>query len=474
MPVHTRRCGAIRFISILAILAALVASPRLAAGYRDVRQAGQALAAGNHAEAATQYTSAARRLPWLSGLWQAAGQSALAAGEYHDAVAMLEQAADRQSLTPEGWLSLAEACRLSGDFPAALEASARALERGADPASSYRQQAQIHLQMKEYASALESARLWSGAAPQEAQAHYALGLLLAAMRPEDALPDLMQAASLDPGLDAEIQSLRASLNLALLEQDPAYRLVQAGRGLAVIGEWDLASLAFHRATRAAPGYAEAWAWLGEASQQQGLDGLHYLEQAIELDPSSAMSLVMYGLYWQRQGATGAALDAFRQAVRLEPGNPAWLALAGDATARSGDVIAALGYYQEAAALAPTDPAYWRALAVFCLQYNADLPGVGLPAALEYAALVPSDWQAWDILGQAQQAMGYQASAESFYLKALELGDGRAAAAHFHLGSLYLSQGQRALAYDQWVKARNLDPQGLVGIQAATYLERYFP
>ena len=145
-----------------------------------------------------------------------------------------------------------------------------------------------------------------------------------ALAPSKALPELMQAAQIDPALDATVQSLRSALNTAFLSDDRAYQFVISGRALGASENWDLAAEAFRNAIAVRADYAEAWAWLGEAKQQQGQDGSAEIERALALNPNSAMLQSLYGLYLQRQKQPEKALAAFQKAATLEP-EKSWLA-----------------------------------------------------------------------------------------------------------------------------------------------------
>ncbi|MBU4226352.1 MAG: tetratricopeptide repeat protein [Chloroflexi bacterium] len=460
-------------ILILLGLLFLVALPPVLTGWENLRQGEQAMADGRFSEAAASYSLAARRLAWQPALWEQAGQAALAAGDAQAAISLFMQAENKKALSAQGWLALGDAYQQSGDRASALSTWQSGIAQHGPSAALYARLAQAQRVQGDYLAAIEAWRSRLALDAGDADAHYHLGLLLTATRPEMALPDLMLAARLDPRLDAPVQSLRASLNAALLVDDRPYQLVMAGRALATLGDWDLAAEAFRRAVVARGDYADAWAWLGEAHQHLGGDGLSDLEKALLLNPDSAMVNALYGLYWGRQEKPEQALALFRRAISLEPENAAWQAAAGSAAEASGDLVAALAYYKQAVALDPQGVANWRALAAFCARYQVEVTESGLPAAYRLLELAPADWQSQDVMGQIMQAIGVPSSAEKYYLHALELSPGQAAP-HFHLGMLYLQMGKAQPAYDHLVKAHKLDPQGDYGWQAGRLLERYFP
>jgi len=463
----------IKHILILVGLSVLIIAPSLLAGWEDLRQAEQAMGEGRFTAAASDYSAAAKRLPWQPALWEHAAQAALASGNPQAAISLFEQAEDKKALSPQGWLAWGDAYQQSGNVASALAIWQTGIAQHGPSTAVYARLARAYHLQGDYPAAITAWRTLLDLDAGDADAHYQLGLLLASTAPELVLPELMQAARLDPGLDATVQGLRASLNAARLVDDRPYQMLMSGRALAALGEWELAAEAFRRAVAARRDYAEAWTWLGEAHQHLGTDGRPDLQTALLLEPDSPGVNALVGLYWQRQGRADQALAYFRKAMRLEPGNAAWQSAVGSAAEQSGDLVAALAYYKQAVALDPQGAAYWRSLASFCARYQVEVTETGLPAAQRLLALAPQDWRSQDVMGQVAQAAGDLLSAEKYYLGALELAPEQAAP-HFHLGLLYLQLSRAQPAYDNLVKARKLDPDGPYGWQAGRLLERYFP
>jgi tetratricopeptide (TPR) repeat protein len=356
-----------------------------------------------------------------------------------------------------------------GDLPSAVNSWQHALPL----AEVYRYMAQDQRKMGNFPAAMASWRASLTQESQNASARYQLGLLEMTIAPKDALPELMQAAQLDPVLDASVQSLRSALNTAFLSDDNAYQFVVSGRALGASENWDLAAEAFRRAIAVRADYGEAWAWLGEAKQQQGQDGSIEIKRAVALNPDSAMLQSLYGLYLQRQGQPKKALAAFQKAATLEPEDPGWQMALGGAYEQNGNLVAALEHYQRAVELSPNEAVVWRALAEFCLRNNVDLTGIGLPAALKLVELAKNDWHSDDIAGQIQLEIGEPTLAEVYLKKAVEMGPTQAAPS-LHLGLLYLQTGNRTAAYSYLNQAITFDPDGPYGWQAKRLLEQYFP
>ena len=458
-----------RNVLIVLVLLLLILTPRPFAGYLDLRRARYLDSAGKYASAATAFATAAERLPWQPALWETAGIAAQLGGQPVEAESFLNQAAARNAISQSGWVSLGRAYQGTGDIPSAVNAWQHALPL----AEAYRYLAQDQRKMGNFPAAMASWRGSLAQDPQNASSQYQLGLLEMSLSPKDALPELMQAARLDPSLDASVQSLRSALNIAFLSDDRAYQFVVSGRALGASGNWDLAAEAFRNAISVRADYGEAWAWLGEAKQQLGQDGSIEIDRGLALNPSSAMLQSLYGLYLQRQKQPEKALAAFQTAATLDPEDPGWQMALGRAYEQTGDLVAALDHYQRAVALSPNEATAWQALAEFSLRNSVDPTGIGLPAARRLVELTNNSWQSDDIAGQILLETGDPVGAEALLKKAIELDPTQAAPA-LHLGLLYLQTGNRAAAYSFLNQANVFDPDGPHGWQAKHLLEQYFP
>jgi tetratricopeptide (TPR) repeat protein len=430
------------------------------------------------------YESAARRLPWVVDLYQAAGSAALQAGEYARAIILFQAARRKSALTPDGQFELGKAYFLSGEQEKAL-VEWQALPNGTQATvSAAPYLADAYHARARFDDEERVLRQWLALDPKNADAQYRLGLLLFADASPEAVPLFESAASSSPELKPGVDGLRVALKTALgASTSPAARLTDCGRTLAAIGEWPLALRTFSRATQADAQDALAWAWLAEARQQtggpsarqsqSGQAALDALQRAAGLAPDSAQIHAMFGLYWQRQRDWQKARAEFESAARLEPQNPVWQISLGDVYVHLGDLVTALTYYQDAVSLSPGDAQTWRALALFSVENDVDVEGVGRDAALRAYALDSENAQGLDILGRALAATQQYDAAETFFKKALTAAP-RDAAPAYHLAVLYLQTDKLDLAKQYLLSAQSLDPNGAIGGQASTLLARYFP
>jgi tetratricopeptide (TPR) repeat protein len=473
MDIMKKTFGPIHALMLI-ILSILILAPRPLAGYLDLAQA-EERSTGHlkSLDIAPYYASAAERIPWRPDLYEQAGFAYQNGGDNSTAEKFYRIANLHHALSSNGWMAWGSAVYAQGDVPGAVAIWEEALKQKDPDPFVHAYLADGYEKVKNYAGAMQEWKIFLPTSTDYPFGHYRLGLLLMATAPEEALPELMQAAQLDPDLEPTVQGLRTALNTAFLSDDKATHLLAAGRALGTLGEWNLAADAFHNAITTRTDYAEAWAWLGEAEQQLGQGGSHEIEQALTFNPESAMVQGLYGLYLQRQGKPDSALAAFHKAADLEPQDAGWQLALGSASEQTGDLITAYEYYLHAVELAPKDASTWRALATFSVNNNVDVNKTGLPAAQKLIELAPDDWKSYDLAGQAAFLLEDYIDAEIYLKKAVQMNPTQAAPA-LHLGLVYMQTGNRDKAFSYLALARTLDPDGPNGWQAGRLLEQYFP
>lgn len=463
------RIGWVLLPLVFAALAGL--GPRALALDRSLSRARAALASGDAAAASRHLGEVLQQQPWRSGLWETAGQAALAAGDAELAIERLQAADSAGAITAEGMLALGDAFRLQRDWDAAISSWERALAGGALPAAVYERLLVAHQARGDYRAAINDLRQLVAADPEDPAAQYRLGLLLAALEPESALAVLARAADLDAGLEQAVQALEKGLALETDSADAAYRFFNAGRALAGLGEWTLAAEAFRQAVIANPAYAEAWAFLGEAMQQLGMDGNPMFETALEVNADSLTANLLYALQLRRRGERNFALEILLRTADLHPAEPSVFAEIGQTYADLGQVNDALANFTKAVELAPQDPAYLHLLAMYSIYNEIQVDEIGLPAARAATLVNPEDTVAIDLIGYAYYLQGDWVSGLRFLHRALTL-DPNYAPARLHLGMLYLIREQTADAFVQLELAARLAPGSPAAEQARLILETY--
>ncbi|HEX6035480.1 MAG TPA: tetratricopeptide repeat protein, partial [Anaerolineales bacterium] len=429
----------VSLILLLILLAIFV--PLVVSGYAELENA---TTSTSYPEAAEHYRRAAQRLPWRADLYEISGHAYYHAKEYAQADAMYREAFRREAFSPEGWVAWGDVNYLSDDPQRATEIWEQALVQEDPSEHLFSRLAEIYRSRGEISKAVEALQKYASVHPEDAPAHYHLGLLLTLSDPDQALTELLSASEQDPQIDPAVQTLRTALSLAAIEDSASRRSVVIGRGLGLVSEWQLARMAFEEAVRLDDENAEAWAWLGEANHQMGMpeEGNTEFERALKLNPNSSTVRGLRGLYLQRIGNFREALTEFEAAARLEPDNPAWYVSIGETQAKLGDLIQALDSYQNATTLAPEDPGYWRLLAIFCAQNNVNVKDVGVPAAQKAVILDGVDPASLDVLGWLLTLDARHEEARRMLDRALEL-DPQNGPAHMHLGMLYLQMNDRA-------------------------------
>ena len=457
----------VRVFPVLALMLLAIFAPFVSSGYSELKAASTA---SSYKDAAEHYQNAAQRIPWRADLYELSGHAYYYAKDYAQADAAYQKAFSFHALSPEGWVAWGDVNYLNNNPQRATEIWEQANEQGNISDGLYSRLAQIFQAKGEFSKAAEYLQKYVSAHPEDASAHYRLGLLLTLSDPNQAVSELTSASQLDPQFGPVAETLREALNLISPKDSVSTRLVIIGRGLGLVNEWQLARAAFESATEVDGKNAEAWAWLGEANQQTGSSEAvrEELDRALALNRNSATVHGLRGLYFQRVGNFRDALAEFESAAALEPKNPTWFVSIGESHAKLGDLIHALQAYQMATTLAPEEGNYWRLLAIFCAQNNVNVKDVGVPAAQKAVDLSKGDIASLDVLGWLFLSDARYKDAERILNRALEL-DSQNASVHLHLGMLYLQTNDRASAYDHLVKARNLGSK-----EAEMVLSQYFP
>jgi tetratricopeptide (TPR) repeat protein len=458
---------------IILMLVAVVLAPAPVKGYWDLRQAEAESVARAFWPAGRDYEAAARVLLWRPDLWERAAIAYASAGDWQRAMPLFERAQALDALSADGWDAFGTGYWLQAEDAKALEAWDAGLHRFPQQAKFYSRFALAYRNIGQFDAERQALETWLAGGRGTAAEHYRLGQLMMASDAARAQTELVQASAMDKTFGPAVATLQAALTAAAEQADESQRMVLIGRGLGLVQEWRLAGAAFEAGTRANPQNAEAWAWLGEARQQAGQDGLPELDRALSLDPADTLVHGLRGLYWKRQGQFSKAVAEYQAAVQAEPGSADWQAALGEAYALNGDLVSALASYRKATELAPTKATYWRLLAAFCADNGTQLLNVGLPAAEKAAALAPNDPQVLDTQGWSYSQAGLLYKAEQALTSAVKLAPDMALA-HLHLGENYLRQGNGSSARDELRAAGRLDPEGPVGALAGKLLQQYFP
>lgn len=469
---------------ILRITLVLILTPLLGLGAQshaashELRRAQHALDLGMNLAASQHLSRAAQQLPSRPELWVQAGSLALEGGDPQAAVQHFETAAGH-GLSESGQLQLGDAYLQTGDRDSARLIWENLANQEKPNPEALERLVRFNLENGDISGATASLQALTTLQPDNAHNYYQLGLLVATRDPEASLVYLARAAELDADFTARTRTLQRGISTSRLDDDPAYRLMGAGRALASLEEWQYAAEAFRQATIVRPDYADAWAYLGEALQHAPSEnlpqetGFAELEKALEIDPRSLSATTLLALYWQRQSRYDLALEAIQSATALAPNNPVLQVELGNTLALQGDLEAAYLAYLQAIRLASTDPGYYNFLVGFSLTYDYHVREIALPASRQALLLSPNDPASLDTMGQVLLQLGDLVNAERFFTRAIE-SDSHHASAHLHLGMLYLVLNQGEQAYHSLSQAVSLAPHTAAGKQAQQLLHNAVP
>jgi Flp pilus assembly protein TadD len=455
-------------ILLLGILAFLLSpSPRVDEARLHLWRARQSLEANRPLEAAAHLASAAEGWPASRALWLEAGRLALQAGDPQAALGFFAQAAP---LPPPDSLWAGDALLQTGDHPGAIEAYRAALLGGAPPLEVYPRLLWVHRLQGDFSSALADAQALLALSPADPEANLQMALLIAATDPSAAMPYLAQAAQRNPAQASQCLALSRAIETSLPASDPAYTFLAAGQTMAEQGLWDLAAEAMRGALRLQPAYADAWAFLGEALYHLGQDSWEPLQQALALAPDSVAANLFASIYFERRADFGQALAYANRARQADPQNPALWVEMGRLTALQGNLQAGLEYYFQAIELAPRQAETFRALALFCLQYQIQMREVALPAAREAVLLEAENPASLDAVGRVLLALGDTLTAERFLQEAWQRAPDDASV-NLHLAQAVWANGRTTQARALLERVLVLAPGSAWAEQAALWLTR---
>jgi tetratricopeptide (TPR) repeat protein len=425
-----------------------------------------------YAQAAEKLRYVALREPFRSGLWERIGQDELAGGNADAAISAFHQARSRNELSLAGLELLAQALELREDWLQAALTRQELVDRSAGSAAAYSALVADYRRTGNMDLAASAAFSWYTAMPGDAKAAYQAAIFSVGADLKGAESLMEACARLDKSCLKGWEDLRQTAAQAGLSQDNGYQLTLTGRWLGRMGEWDLAELLFAQAVEVSPGYAEAWAFWGQAQVQNSKNGLPNLEKALQINPDSVLAHALLGLYWASAAQYERAIEQIQAVAVLEPQQAVWQVQLGNLTAADGDLVLARKYFGQAEKLEPDNPLVWEAMVRFSLTYQDDLRGFGLPAARRLVELRPDQASSLDLLGAVDLGLEDLRSAERFLQQALVI-DPNYASAHLHIGQVYMQLKQNDLARDHLKKATELDGAGEVGKLARRILERYF-
>jgi tetratricopeptide (TPR) repeat protein len=461
-----------RLVIILG-LGLVIFLPRPLLGWWYLENAASFEAQGLFQQASIAYEEASYRCWWEQGLVEKAAFTAMNASDVKGAIRFFTKSLESGHLSDKGRMALGELLLKEGQLEHALDIWTTIKTGSIYKAGSIFEIAAVETKLGNYDQAVDLWRQGLQLDPSYVLARYNLGLILAAIVPSEAIQELDQVNGLSDELESKVSRLTSGLKQIRQSDEMAMQLVDSGRLLASIQEWDLAYFAFQNSINLDPRISETWAWLGEASHQIGKDPLPSLKRSLELNSASITSLALNGLYYRRMSHPDKALGYYEKAARLDPENANWQVILGELSAEMGDLAAALECYQAAVAISPKDFQTWQAMLDFLLYYQVYIDQVGLEAAVQIFKLEPDSWKSYDDMGQVMMWSGKYDFAEYYFKRSIAI-DSNQAESHLHFGLLFLLRNMDADAVPELQKAVTLEPGSSAGLQAIQLLEQYSP
>jgi predicted TPR repeat methyltransferase len=307
-----------------------------------------------------------------------------------------------------------------------------------DDAAAWLTTAMERHQRGDFDAAAQAYRQVLNASPDHFDALHYLGVLYYQRRqPDDALPLLEKAVTLNPG-DA---SCRSNLGLVLI----------------ALGHTAKAIESFRAALQVQPDFADACNNLGNALMRSGQieEAISAYRSALSLNNEQPSVHNNLGVALKRQGLLEEAMAEYLKALKLSPGF-------ADAGANLADVLFqlkrhndAIRCYRQASQLAPDDPDLWIRLGDV---YKAIEQWSEAREAYQRALdLNNESVRAVICLGVVAQHMKAFDDAYACYLRAIKI-DPTSAEAHNNLGAILFERGDVAAATDAFQKALQISPQ----------------
>ena len=452
---------------VLALLAQL--SPLSADVAGRVSYARRAAQAGDARAAQRAYVHVLQRLgeqaqvyDWLAALSVRAGWDA-------EAQVYLAALADRRGWDAAYLAQWRDVLARAGDGEAVRVLDYALATQAEDDPAALRRLAQEQIARHEWA-ALETTLLrLTAQAPDDAQAFYWLGLLLAPSDPARAAGYLAQAAR-DPLWTATAERVRQALSI-YATAPPTDAHTYLGTVLVGLDEWAFAERAFSLALQANAVNPHALAYRGYVRDRQGVDGLDDLQAARAMQPNDPLIMYLLGQHWRLAGDEEAARDAFAQAFTLDPTNPALAVEVATSFWGLGELGEAESWFLRALEIAPDDPRWQAALAAFYADTGFHLDAGGRDFVEQVAARFPDDADVQASLGAVYLQTGEIARAYEALNRAMAL-DGSRPRVRYYFGAVLERHGdaEGAVSAYRYV-VEQLGAERGFGLLAARALQR---
>jgi Flp pilus assembly protein TadD len=413
---------------LCAALLVLASEPRLLIVSQALTRASSALNEGRPSQALLDLQIALEVQPRDTKIVEKLIESASSAGRPEVAAAYLRQLAAETGWSSERYRQMGGLIAARGDLQQAVVYWQASLTDTADDIPTLRKIADGLLSWHDWDEAAEALTRLTTLDPNNEQALYRLGLLLAPTDSRRALNTLNRAAD-NPRFRRAATAINA-IYANYGSETPGSLAFRLGVALMNLQAWLYAEHALTVSVGQEPDNPVALAFLGMTQAQQGRDGWARISQALALAPTDPMVNYALAVHWRLAGDPDQALSVLSQAAALAPTNAAIAAEIGTIYRLRGQFSEAAHWLNLAASLAPSDAGFQALLATFYADENYNLAGEGLEIIRKAADQAPDDPDLRASLGWALVATGRPDLGKIELDRALQLDPDNARARYF--------------------------------------------
>lgn len=459
----------IRWMIVVGLLIGLLAGPVSTSIARWWQAGLSASEDGDYQTALREWDAVAERIGSHPVLDNALIETSLAAEDYAAARLYVYAAAARAGWTPERLAQLRVIAEKVGDTTQANAIFTASIDQTNQNPEALRQLAVHQIAQLDWDQAeITLARLVT-LVPDDAQAFFQLGLLVAPENPSYAA-DYLARAALNPAWTERVAAIQAALTAYETESRSAAHTT-LGITLIGLGEWAFAERALNFALEANAVNPTALAYRGFVRDQQDRDGLTDIEAARDMSPNDPVIFYLLGMHWRLAQQHTDAYVAFERAYWLDPDNPALAAEVGISLQQMSEFTATEEWLRRAVDLAPGELIWQKQLAAFYADTGFNLETGGFDFIAEVAQRNPDDPDLRASWGWAYAQQGDITRAYEELNAAVSL-DPLNPRSRYYFGAILERRGDTDGAADSyWFVVQQSDADRGFGLLAARALQR---
>ena len=406
---------------------------------------------GKTDDAVNALQSAANNAPKDAFIQFWLGKAALAKGDSGLAEKSFRQAVQLNPRFFEAQEELARIATQRGDMSLLADVADRTISAAPNTPGGYLWRAIVELSHNEQDKAEADMKTAISKAPQSSQAYLMLGeLRFAQKKYADGATYMEQALQYDLN---STSALRGLVGYDLYKKQPAQALARINAQIAKSPKNS--------------GFYDLLAQL--QIQNKNLDqAIAAAQKAIEVNPDDGEAVSIFAQLQLQRGQVASAIAAWEQYSKAHPNNAGALAILGALEEARGNGSKAEDYYKKALAIQPEQPVAANNLAYRMLQNGGNVD-VALSLAQTARRKMPNSPSTADTLAWAYYQKGTYGFARDLLEEAVKTNPNNAVS-QYHLGMVYVKQGDKTNAATHLKKAISLAPDSPEGKDAKTALQ----